>query len=769
MKALLVPPRRRRLPFLPPLAAAVIGVLAAEFLPLTPSLGFALAVFGGIWFFFTRSAAAFLGFCVALFALLHLWQSRESPAAQLAARIGAATPIVTASGIVEGEVRTFAGRSAFTLRVQHLQLDDTKITAPLSLEIEWPAPAPSNGEAIAATGVLQNLSPPRNPGQFDRAAWMARRGVYSRILVAHANDAQILAKAQGNPILAAALQARDWMRQTLTRGLNDPLAANLLVGMTLGDTTSMPEVLREDFRGTGTFHLFAVSGLHVGILAVLLWTVFSVLRIPRSWIAVLIILILCFYALMTGIKPSNTRATVMAIIVLVGLMGRRQPVLFNNLLAAAFLILLCDTNQLFNPGFQLSFSVVAAILFFEPRLRRAFASPFQNDPLLPPQFVTSWRRYGQNAGQKMAALAAVSAAAWIGSLPLTLAYFHLVSFSAIPANLFAVPVAFAIMAVSLLSLGAASLSITLSLIFNQTNWLLARLLIGGISGLASLPGSFLYLKTPEIPKPEAEVVIFDFGSGGAAWLSIEGRSWLFDTGPAYRHDTVLLPFLHAQGIRTLDGLLISHGDAGHIGGATTVLTTFSPRRIVDSVLDDHSSHRHRFHQALTELGIPKSLHRTDDILALSPNASLHILHPPAGLSRRTADEKILIVRVDLEGLRILFLSDAGLATERWLLAHQRAELACDILVRGAPRSGPSADLDFLAATHPKVIIATAAPFPTSEHLSPELVSHLQASGIVLFRQDETGAVTIKTSSLSWQVSAFLNEQEYIHLREPSPY
>lgn len=768
MNAPLVPPQRRRLPFLPPLAAAVVGVLAAEFLPLSTSMGLALATVGGIWFFSTRSSAAFLGFCAALFAVLHLWQSRESPAAQLAAQLGAASPVVTATGVVAGEVRSFATRSAFTIKVQHLQLNRTKITAPLRLEIDWPAAAPSHGDVIAVTGVLQNLPPPRNPGQFDRAAWMARRGVYSRIQVAHANDTQILATSQGNPILAAALQARDWMRRTLTRGLNDPLAANLLVGMTLGDTTSMPEALRENFRGTGTFHLFAVSGLHVGILAVLLWTVFSLLRIPRPWAAALIILILCFYALITGLKPSNSRATLMAIIVLVGLMGRRQPVLFNNLLAAAFLILLGQTNQLFNPGFQLSFSVVAAILFFEPRLRRAFARPFQSDPFLPPQFLTSLRRQGQNAGQKIAALAAVSAAAWIGSLPLTLAYFHLVSFTAIPANLFAVPLAFAIMAVGLLSLGAASISVSLSLIFNQTNWLLARLLIGGISSLASLPGSFLYLKTPEIPKPRAEIVVFDFGSGGASWLSVQGRSWLFDTGPAYRHDSVLLPFLHSQGIRTLDGLLISHGDAGHIGSATTVLTTSPPRRIVDSVLADRSSHRHRFHQTLAQLEIPKSLHRTGDVLALSPDATMHVLYPPAGLSRRTADEKTLIVRVDIEDLRILFLSDAGLATERWLLAHQRAELPCDILIRGAPRSGPSADLNFLTAAHPKVVITTAARFPTSEHLSPELVRRLQAAGIVLFRQDQSGAVTIKVSSPSWQVSAFLTEQQYIHLRKPSP-
>lgn len=768
MKTLWVSLRRRRLPFLPPLFAAIGGILTAEFLPISSSLWVALAVAGGVWFFTTRSSPAFLGFCAALFASLHLWQSQESPAARLAARIGTGAPVVCASGLVLGQVRPFSNRCAFTLRVDHLTLDGREITAPFDLEIEWPGPAPASGDAVQVTGVLENLPPPRNPGQFDRAAWSARKGVFSRIMVAHPNDTRILGAARRNPIQAAALQAREWMRHTLTRGLDDPLVANLLVGMTLGDTTTMPETLRESFRGTGTFHLFAVSGLHVGILAVLLWTILTLLRVPRNGAAVLIILLLCFYALITGLKPSNIRATVMAIIVLAGLMGRRQPVLFNNLLAAAFLLLLWQTNQLFHPGFQFSFTVVAAILIFEPSLRRLFSAPFQKDPFLPDQFLNLLRRQTQNTGQKLAALAAVSAAAWIGSLPLTLAYFHLISFSAIPANLFAVPLAFAIMAVGLLSLGAAGLSVTFSAIINQTNWLLAHILIGGISTLATLPGSFLYVKTPQIPEPLAEMVVFDFGSGGATWLSVQGHSWLFDTGPLYRYNTVLLPFLHAQGVRTLDGLFISHGDAGHIGGATTVLTAFSPDRIVDSVLDDRSSHRHHFHQTLARLGIPKSLHRTGDVLRLSPEATLHVLHPPAGISRRITDEKILVVRIDFEELRILLLSDAGLATERWLLTHQGAELACDILVRGAPRSGPSSDSDFLAAAHPRVVITTSAPFPASENLSPALVRRLQAAGVTLFRQDETGAVTLKVFPASWQVSAYLTNQRYFRRSEAPP-
>ncbi len=764
MNALLVSPGRQRLPFLFPLASAILGIVAAEMTPMDSSIWLGVSLVAGVWYFAMRSRVAFLIFCASVFALLHLWQSRESPAAILAARIGQESPHGEATGIVTGEVRTFSGKSSFTLAVDHLRMDEKNLNAPLALGVESDAPPPAPGDSIRVTGILQNLSPPRNPGQFDSMAWSERRGIFSRLRVAHANDTQILATSQGNPIESAALKARDWMQQTLTRGLDDPLVANLLIGMTLGDTTAMPEGLRESFRGTGTFHLFAVSGLHVGILAVLFWSIFTSVRIPRRAAAALIIPILCFYALMTGLKPANTRATVMAVIILIGLMGRRQPLLFNNLLAAAFLILLTNTNQLFNPGFQFSFSVVAAIMIFEPGLRHMLAAPFIKDPFLPESLLSPGHRFGLKAGQYIAALVAVSTAAWIGSLPLTLGYFHLISLSAIPANLLAVPLAFAIMAVGLLSLGAAGISITLSVIFNQTNWLLSRILIGGISTLAAFPASFIYVKTPDFPKPIAEVVVFDFGSGGAVWLSVRGRSWLFDTGSLYHHDTVLLPFLHSQGVRSLDGLLISHGDAGHIGASSSAVASFTPHRIIESMLKDHSSHRHRLHADLQRLGIPKSLHRSGDAHALAPGATLHILHPPPGLSLRTADEKILVVRADIEEVRILFMFDSGLAVERWLLANSPGELACDILVRGAPSSGPAANSAFLDAAHPQVVIATAATFPRSEQISPALIEILNSAGIPLFRQDECGAVTIRILSPAWEVSAFLTDQHFSHLR-----
>jgi ComEC/Rec2-related protein len=464
-----------------------------------------------------------------------------------------------------------------------------------------------------------------------------------------------------------ALRARAWLRQTLIEGVNDPTVSDLLVAMVLGDASSLPQRIQEEFRGTGTFHLFSVSGLHVGMIAVLLWYVLKALRVSRRHSAGWIIPMLFFYVLMTGLKAASVRSALMAAIVLVGLMANRGPVLFNNLFAAGFLILLADANHLFNPGFQLSFCVVAAIMLFAGPLASLLAAPFRPDPFFPERLLSAPQRFVVSGTQRLASLLAVSTTAWLGSLPLTMGYFHLVSITAVPANALAVPLSFAIMAVSLLSVGTGPFSAWVASIYNQTNWLLAKALLGVVHAFASLPGSFFYVRVPDHPAPIAEIVVFDFGAGGASWICAQGRDWLIDCGPAHSHDSVLLPFLRSRGLRSLDGFLLTHGDAGHIGSATELIRACRPGHVVDSTLDDRSVNRSRLHAELSRLGIPKSPHRSGDRIVLGSETRLHILYPPGDVLRGVADDKNLVVQLRTGSTRILFMSDAGLYTEEWLM------------------------------------------------------------------------------------------------------
>ncbi len=753
---LLLAPFQQRLPFLPLLLAAVAGILLGDFIPFSEPIWLSLAGSSLAAWLLTRRGTWFWIFLITAFGLSQVWQSRDSTAARFAATFQG-PELVSVTGTVASEPRIFAGdRCSFELRLS--RLDRPGLTQEVHFKIlaDWKGAPPVYGDTVILSGVLESLEPPRNPGQFDFASWSRQRGIYLRLKADGAEASSLTHTGRENPLIALAIRCQDWMRHTLTAGVNDPTVSDLLVAMTLGETSALPQQIQEQFRGTGTYHLFSVSGLHVGLLALILWYTLKTLGFSRRYAAAVIIPALFFYALMTGWKPASVRSAIMSAIVLMGYFANRPPILFNNFCAAAFLLLLIESNLIFNAGFQLSFAVVASILFLAEPLATLIARPFRTDPFFPEKLLSPLEKFGTHWGQKFASACAVSLAAWLGSLPLTIGYFHLISFTALPANLAAILISFGIMAVAILSLGAGAFSLSLAIIFNQTNWLLAKVLLSVVGFFASLPGSFCYVKIPEYPRPVVTLVVFDFGLGGACYLSASGENWLIDTGPARMHDAVLLPFLRSQGVQRLDGLILTHGDAMHIGAATKLLQTCQPKLVVESALTDRSSVRKQFHHELQARGLAKSLYRANDTLSIAPGVLLRILYPPGGLTRSVADDKAMVLQLEAAGTRILLLSDAGFFTEDWLLQNAPGSLPSDMVIRGAAGDSLSGDPSFLRAIDPSVLVTTHD--PRGELPAPWAA--LASQDVRLFRQAETGAVIIKIFSDRYEVSGFANKQYF---------
>src|SRR5207249_10342183 len=140
-------------------------------------------------------------------------------------------------------------------------------------------------------------------------AYLARHDVWTEIFVRYPEHGSITRIGGGNPILRFADRSREWMQTALSRGLDDsPEVQALICGMALGLRHETPNDIEEPFQQTGTLHLFAVAGLHVGIIAQLLWIVALLLRLPRTGAAALIIPCLFFYSAITGLHVSSVRA-----------------------------------------------------------------------------------------------------------------------------------------------------------------------------------------------------------------------------------------------------------------------------------------------------------------------------------------------------------------------------------------------------------------------------------------------------------------------------
>jgi len=750
---------RQRLPFLGLLLAAIAGILTAS-LASWPSGVFlaGTAVFLCAGIVIPRGPWIFVAVACA-FACVHVWQTRESTSWRLAREVGTGRQLVEATGEVVSEISAHGStRERFIMRVNSLKMAGKTLRPAAGVAVLMPVPGPSRGDRIRVVGSIQVIGPPGNPGEFDAQAWMAGRGITCEMELATSGDLAIERKASPHSLWTWADRCREWMEKTLRTGIaGDPVVCDLLAGMVLGVTSGMPDSLQQEFRNTGTYHLFSVSGLHVGMIAVLLWQFLKLTGIGRGRAVMVIIPALFFYALLTGWKPSSVRAAVMSAIFLIGMTSLRQPIPFNSLCAAAFLILLQWTGELFNTGFQLSFLVVASILLLALPLHRLIRMQWHPDPFVPRQLWTRRERWGAEGMETVGGLVAVSLAAWVGSFPLTLFYFHLVSFSALPTNIVIVPLAFVIMATACLALLGGVFSGTLSAIFNNANWLFSKLLLGIVHVAAGFPGSSFYVGSPA--SAPVVVTVFDFGAGGAAGIEAGGKVWLLDCGSKWHLDGVIIPWLHSRGKSTPDGVLLSHGDARHIGGALELLEREPPGALMDSMVDDRSPVRGTLHRRLAELGLPKSLCRTGDSLRISDKAVLHVLFPPPGLARDKADDKALVVRLDAGRCRVLFLSDSGPFTQEWLLKNARSGLRADVLVKGTHGSGMVPDTAFVDAVGPKVIVTTGALFPESEVPSAAWIARMEQRGIRVFRQDVSGAVTLGIHPSFFQATGFRDGEE----------
>jgi competence protein ComEC len=751
-----------RQPFFGVAISAIAGILVADNRPrYSLTLAVVLLAIAITAWFSRRSLAtyALVGFG---FFILHSVRTTDSAGQQLARALGDEPRPITIRGTVITEPKISEhGYASFLLKAEAIEIDGESKTFRAKLFTRW-RHAVEFGDEIKLFGTAQKIEGPRNPGEFDLRAYLAREDVHRALIVRYPENGAILRQGVGNPILHAAQKSRAWMQATISRGLEtSPDVMSSINGMVLGLRHQTAEDIEEPFQQTGTLHLFAVAGLHVGIVARLLWIMATVTRLPQKWATLLIISALFFYAAVTGLHTSSIRAAVMSAVLLGGFIAERKAFAFNGLAAAATLILAWDTQELFAVGFQLSFSVVAAILLLHEPTFRFLRRLLAGDPFLPRTLFTKGRRALEKGMTWLARAASVSFAAWVGSLPLMFWYYHLITVVSLVANLVVVPIAFFVLAGAMLSLITAPLSQWVSVIFNNANWALTKLILGAVSLFAQIPAGHVYVEHPHQPSGAIlEVNALDLRSGAALHLRAAHSDWLIDAGPARDYDRVLLPYLRARGVNRLEGFVLTHGDSAHLGGAGNILTDFQPRQLIDTTVPNPSLLHRKFLEFLATKRRPPRFCQAGDEVKFSDEVTARILFPPANSQAVGAHDKALVLQLLVSGQpRLLLMSDSGEATEQFLL-QRYPDLRCEILIKGQHHSGVSGTAAFLERVRPQAIVATSRNFPESERLKPEWIEDVRARGIKLFRQDETGAVQIRLYGQRWEANAYVTDETF---------
>lgn len=280
------------------------------------------------------------------------------------------------------------------------------------------------GDELLIKSNLAEISPALNPYQFNYKNYMANKQIFHQSYI-RKWEMKKLGKNSGNPIIYESMRLRDYCILLYKKYLLNDESVSLASTLVLGYRADLSDDIVQAYQDTGTTHILSVSGLHVGIIFIMLNYLLSfMIKIKYGYIlrAALLIIAVWFYAIISGLSPAVNRAAVMLSFIILGLATRRSSNIFNTIAISALLLLLYDPNYLFDVGFQLSYIALSGIIYFQPKFQELYTP-------------SNW------FARQTWILITVSVAAQLVTFPLSIYYFHQFPIYFLVSNLVVIPLA----------------------------------------------------------------------------------------------------------------------------------------------------------------------------------------------------------------------------------------------------------------------------------------------------------------------------------------
>ena len=653
------------------------------------------------------------------------------------------------------------------------------------------------GDRLQIFAQLREATAPMNPGEFDFAAHLRADRQLCRLTTDHPQCLTTVARgAWWNPPRwwDRARQAGDQALWNSLRGAQSGLAMALV----LGEREELDAEATRHFYETGTVHLLSISGLHVGLLAMVLFRGLELGLLRRGPALTLVAAITTLYALVIDADPAAVRATVMVWLVCAALYTGRPVASFNLLAAAALVVLVMNPADLFRVGPQLSFLAVATLAWVGPSLaRRPPADPLAR--LIAgsrPWPVRVARRMGSSFGRFLLLTSAV----WLVTGPLVLSRFHLVSPAALLLTpLLTIPVALGLFTgFVLVSVGWLiwPLSVTVGWVCDRC----LALVTGAVAAFDRLPASHYWLPGPpdwwlagcygmlglwavavrlrpprrwrvallagwtsvgllaalfQLPaRDKFDCTFLAVGHGCAAVMELpDGRILLYDAGqlgsPAAAARSIS-SFLWSRGRTRIDAVVISHADVDHFNALPELLRRFSVGVVYVSPLmfDGGGAAVETLRQAILRAGVPLREISTGDYLRGGPDCTIEVLHPPAQGTLGSDNANSIVLEVVYRGRRVLLPRDLESPGLDDLLADSPRD--CDVILaphHGSARSDPPG---FVAWTTPEWAIISG----DSRSNRPQVAEAYRRTGAEVLNTSQTGAVMVRVDRAGLRVSSW---------------
>jgi competence protein ComEC len=803
-------------PLVPLALAFGLGIALASVLPLGSAWwaagAFLLLCLGGVAPFFGASR---LGWPLLLAGFLCLGihgaivAAREAPPNHVSRLPDAA---MAASVPVEGWVTTppdprpsevrdggEAARARFVVEVTALHLGGERIvttgqarlTALAPLDRLTPLPELRYGDEIRGRFRLRHPRRFDNPGSFDYPGYLATQGVFLEGWTRE--PVEIVRASRGSPILAWVFRMRARILQRLDAAMA-PAEAGLLKATVLGDRSGITPEMNRAFLDSGTYHILAISGLNVSILAGALFGLFRLLRASPRLAAAASAVLVTWYAALAGASASVIRAAVMADVYLLAVVLDRRGDLLNSLALSALALLWWNPRFLHDVGFQLTYMATLGIILILPRCERGLArlaSPLR------------W----------MLESVAITLAATAMTLPILAVNFNRVSPVGLLANIPIVPLSGLITGLGTAASAAVLFTPTGFTWLNQVNGWLVDLLFAMARWFAGFPWSSLTVFAPTLAmvltyyaavacglmwcptaptaakpvrlrrwagwaalgcclilagliamrlypserEPRVRMTMLDVGQGEAIYVEYpEHGRMLVDAGGMSGEGfdvglRVITPYLYHEWVGRLDVLVLTHPESDHAGGAAGILKTFPVGEVWTGSAITGSATDLWVQEYLRQRRIP---HRIVSV-GTSPRrwggATVEVLHPGRSGVRETLgvegradrpNNRSIVLRVRLGDRAVLLTGDVEVEAERMLVTSGQDLRAQALKVphHGSRRSSTEA---FLDAVHPMAALVSVGYRNPFRHPHPEVLERYRSLGIQVWRTDQNGAITVE--------------------------
>ncbi len=617
--------------------------------------------------------------------------------------------LLNIAGIMDSPAWTDNQRQKFDLTVETLESANNivPVTGKLRVTLDGEPLDLNMGDSICFTGKIHPLRNFQNPGGFDYRQYMAFNGIYGSVFVQSSKIKQTA------PHLSGFFQWIYRIRKTVSRTLDnigEAVERAVLKALLIGERSDVSDLIMENFSKAGVSHLLAISGLHVGIVAttsffmfrwMLSWFPFFLWRAwTRKGAAILSMIPVLGYGLVSGMSPSTQRAVIMIVIFLMTFLIHKEHESLNTLATAAILILMLHPPSLFAISFQLSFASVFAILYFLPRFWQ------------PDDDATNIRKRIKNYSYSSLW---ITLSATLGVQPLVMVYFNQISLISPIANFILVPlVGFGVIPLGLvfacislispiaslwgLELAAAILKISLNITdffanlpFSAVKTITPSLLevicfytllltlitlkqkyvsdsqmlksltlrkkeglstgvkniliVLSVASAITLGVDAVYWGYQRFFRSDFRVTVLDVGQGTASLLEFpKGQVMLIDAGGFVGFSAfdmgkmVVAPLLWRKKIRSVDILVLSHANSDHVNGMTYIAEHFHVKALWANAEPENSSGYLRFMDVLRQCSLFPVDFKTFPRHHEINGVSLDIVNPPPDFMERRHNE-----------------------------------------------------------------------------------------------------------------------------------